>query len=189
VLLAQHVEEQQHFTKRALGKFAEQVEAKFEVQDAKIDSLEAGASKDQSAIEELQLRMAACETNQAKQAQLLQMADANGCITRADLNLGEFDRPINLEVFKILSPKFVSIASIQHAITPFACSCGFPVETWNIQGNTDGRNFSVQFLQNAFTSTKNVDKCVASLKDEEGNWKQFFAEVAKTKHGGIFETC
>ena len=87
MLLAQHVEEQQHFTKRALGKFAEQGEAKFEVQDARIDCLEAGASKDQSAIEELKLRMATCESNQAKQAQWLQMADANGCITRADLNL------------------------------------------------------------------------------------------------------
>ena len=123
VLLAQHVEEQQHFTKRALGKFAEQVEAKFEVHDARIDCLEAGASKDQSAIEELKLRMAACESNQAKQAQLLQMADANGCISRAEFNLGEFDRPISPEVLKILSPKFVSTASIQNSITPFVSSC------------------------------------------------------------------
>ena len=57
LLLSQHVEAQQQFTKSALGKFAEQVEAKFETQDARIDYLEAGANKDQNAIEQLKLRM------------------------------------------------------------------------------------------------------------------------------------
>ena len=147
MLLSQHVEEQQQFTKVALGKFAEQVTAKFETQDARIDLSEISANKDQNAIEELKLRMADCEANQAKQAQLLQMADANGCITRAEVNFGDFDRPVNLEILRIGSPKFVSVASIQNAITPFVCACGSPADTRTIQGNSDGRNFSVQFLQ------------------------------------------
>ena len=132
--------------------------------------------------------MADCEANQAKQAQLLQMADANGCITRAEVNIGDFDRPVNLEILRIGSPKFVSVASIQNAITPFICGIGFPADTWTIQGNSDGRNFSVQFLQNAFTNAKNVDKCVGNLKDKDG-WKTLFAETANKTIDGTFETC
>ena len=189
LLLAEHVAQQQKFTQDTLGKFAEQVTAKFATQDSRIEYLENRANTDQNNLEEIKGRLAACEANQAKQAQLLQLADANGSITRAEVNFGDFDRPVNLEILRIGSPKFVSVASIQNAITPFVVGCGFPIDTWKIQGHTDGRNFSVQFLQNALTSAKNVDKCVGALKDEEGNWKTFFAETAKKNLDGTFETC
>ena len=55
LLLSEHVEQQQNFTRNALGKFAEQVTAKFETQDARIDIVETSANKDQNAIEELKL--------------------------------------------------------------------------------------------------------------------------------------
>ncbi len=71
--------------------------------------------------------MAACEAEQTKQAKALLLADANGCITRADVNMGEFGRPINLEILKIGSSKFLSVAAVQNAT--FIVSCGFPLET------------------------------------------------------------
>ena len=112
LLLAEHVAQQQKFTHDTLGKFAEQVTAKFATQDSRIEYLENRANTDQNDFEGIKGWLAACESNQAKQAQLLQLADANGSITRAEVNFGDFDMPVNLEILRIGSPKFVSVASI-----------------------------------------------------------------------------
>ena len=102
------------------------------------------------------------------------------------MDLDNFERPANLEIVQITSPKIVSLASVENAIKPHMGSLQIPPENWSIVGNTQGKRFSIQFAQNAYTSAKLAQKVTKGLF-VDGSWTAIYAETAKPDREGKFE--
>ena len=73
---------------------------------------------------------------------MLLLANRQGALTHADLDSDDFSRPPNLEIVQITSPKYVSIKSIENAITPYMVAQEIPGKTWSLGGgNPEGKRF------------------------------------------------
>ena len=130
--------------------------------------------------------VAEVQTEQKRQAEALLLANRQGGLTRAELDLDNFERPPNLEIVQISSPKFVSLASVENAIKPYMEPQQISSEIWSIVGNTQGKRFSMQFAQNAYTSAKLAQQVCKGLY-VDGTWKAIYAETAKPNRDGSFE--
>ena len=117
---------------------------------------------------------------------MLVLAERHGKLCQADLDPDDFHRIANLEIVQITSPKYVSIASIENAITPYVVDQGIPANVWSLGENPEGKRFYMEFAQNAFTSAKLAKLVVSNLKTKDG-WTEIFAETAKPNKEGNFE--
>ena len=113
---------------------------------------------------------------------MLLLANRQGALSQADLDSDNFHRPPNLEIVQISSPKFVSLASVENALKPYMESQQISPEIWSLVGNTEGKHFSMQFAQNAFTSAKLAQQVCKGLYSSDG-WK-VFADIAKQNKDG-----
>ena len=71
-----------------------------------------------SNFESMQWLISEVQEEQKRQGEVLLLAGRHGKLTQADLDSDEFNRPPNLEIVQITSPKYVSMASIENAIKP-----------------------------------------------------------------------
>jgi len=143
-------------TKELLGKFHDKMEGRFCAVEGRMGKVETTVSGMATDLTQLQSSIVEIQKEQQRQAEALLLANRTGVLTWADLQSDEFDRPPNIEVVRVSCPKFVSKSSIENALTPFLSDLGYPKETWSVTGNEGGKEFFVQFLQNAFTSAKKV---------------------------------
>jgi hypothetical protein len=165
-------------TKELLGKFHDKIEGRFVAVEGRVGKVETTVSGMATDLTELQSSIVEIQKEQARQAEALLLANRTGVLTWADLQSDEFDRPPNIEVVRVSCPKFVSKSSIENALTPFLSDLGYPKETWSVTGNEGGKEFFVQFLQNALTSAKNVKHVLQNLK-VNGKYRIFMAETVK----------
>ena len=111
-LLEQDVSGQTINTNNVLGKFAAATKKQFAIQDSSIDTLETEGTSCKANNNEMQKTLLAIQEEQTRQAQALLLADKQGAITREEVNKDQFDRPPNLEIIEMRSPKFVSKSAI-----------------------------------------------------------------------------
>ena len=165
-------------TKELLGKFHDKMEGRFCAVEGRMGKVETTVSGMATDLTQLQSSIVEIQKEQQRQAEALLLANRTGVLTWADLQSDEFDRPPNIEVVRVSCPKFVSKSSIENALTPFLSDLGYPKETWSVTGNEGGKEFFVQFLQNALTSAKNVKHVLQNLK-VNGKYRIFMAETVK----------
>ena len=65
-------------------------------------------------------------------------------------------------------------------------------DIWSIVGNSQGKRFSIEFAQNAFTSAKLAQKVCKGLFNEgidgaKGTWTELYADTAKPNREGNFD--
>ena len=80
------------------------------------------------------------QQEQTRQAEALLLANRQGTLTWAELQSDEFDRPPNLEVVRVSSPKYVSKSSTENAVTPSSIPWAFPVTCGRSQETKVGTN-------------------------------------------------
>ena len=165
-------------TKELLGKYHDKMEGRFCAVESRVGKVETTVSGMATDLTQLQSSIVEIQKEQQRQAEALLLANRTGVLTWADLQSDEFDRPPNIEVVRVSCPKFVSKSSIENALTPFLSDLGYPKETWSVTGNEGGKEFFVQFLQNALTSAKNVKHVLQNLK-VNGKYRIFMAETVK----------
>ena len=165
-------------TKELLGKYHDKMEGRFCAVESRVGKVETIVSGLATDLTEMQSSIVEIKKEQARQAEALLLANRTGMLTWSDLQSDEFDRPPNIEVIRVSCPKYVSKSSIENAITPFLSDLGYPKETWSVTGNEGGKEFFVQFLQNALTSAKNVKHVLQNLK-VNGKYRIFMAETVK----------
>ena len=94
------------------------------------------------------------QEEQKRQGEVLLLAGRHGKLTQTDLDSHDFNRPPNLDIVQITSPKYVSLAGIENAIKPYMETQGIPADVLSLGGNPKGKRCSMQFDQNACTSVK-----------------------------------
>jgi len=139
--------------------------------DARVDTLESSHNALGSKVETLEKNI---ETMQKQ----LVMAEQQA-VSRDQIESDKFDRPPNNEVLRISSRKFVSKPAVEAAIEPWmASTCGFERGMWALGGGESGRNFTLRFHSTPLANARNVDKCIGSLKNDDGTFREFIAKRA-----------
>ena len=165
-------------TKELLGKYHDKLSGRFVAVETRVDKVEATVSGLSTDLSAMQSSIVEIQKEQARQAEALLLANRSGVLTWSDLQSDEFDRPSNIEVIRVSSPKYVSKTSVENALSPFLSDLGYPNDIWSVTGNEGGKEFFVQFQQNALTSAKNVKHVLQNLK-VNGKYKIFNAETVK----------
>ena len=187
ILLAEHAQTVASSTNQTLSSFAAATQKQFDVVDTRIDNVEQEINSCKASTEELQKTVAAMQAEQQGLASALVLADRHGSATRQDAEADEFDRPNNKEIIKIYSPKFVAPGEVENTLSPFMEECGFSPDTWKLNSSSNGKDFHIQFLQNALASANHV-KTVCSKLKSNGVWGVFMVNTVKQKPDGSFET-
>jgi len=188
ILLAEHAQTVASSTNQTLSSFAAATQKQFDVVDTRIDNVEQEINSCKASTEELQKTVAAMQAEQQRLASALVLADRHGSVTRQDAEADEFDRPNNQETIKIYSPKFVAPGEVENTLSPFMDECGFSPETWKLNSKSNGKDFEIQFLQNALASASHVKTICSKLKSDDGAWRVFMVSTVKKKPDGSFET-
>ena len=168
-----------------LATFGEGIQEQLGQVNSRVTNVENDTSELKTEVKQMRALVAEVQTEQKRQADALLLANRGG-LTRAELDLDNFERPANLEIVSITSPKFVSLASVENAIKPHMGSLQIPSENWSIVGNTQGKRFTMQFAQNAYTSAKLAQQVCKGLF-VDGSWTAIYAETAKPDREGNFE--
>jgi hypothetical protein len=187
VLLAEHAQTTTNATNQALSSFVVATQKQFEIVDTRIDNVEREVETCKANNDELQKTVASMQAEQQRLASALVLADRHGSVTRQEADADEFDRPTNQEIIKIFSPKFVAPGEVENTLSPFMEECGFSPETWKLNSSSNGKDFHIQFLQNALASANHV-KTVCSKLKSNGVWRVFMVNTVKQKPDGSFET-
>ena len=187
VLLAEHAQTTTNATNQALSSFVVATQKQFEIVDTRIDNVEREVETCKANNDELQKTVASMQAEQQRLASALVLADRHGSVTRQDAEADEFDRPTNQEIIKICSPKFVAPGEVENTLSPFMEECGFSPDTWKLNSSSNGKDFHIQFLQNALASANHV-KTVCSKLKSNGVWRVFMVNTVKQKPDGSFET-
>jgi len=187
-LLSQHTEQ----NSRTLATFGEGIQEKLEQFNCRVSNVETDTSEFKSEVKHMRELVAEVQIEQKRQADALLLANRKEGLSKADLDMDNFSRPPNLEIVQISSPKFVSIANVENAIKPYMESQQISSDIWNIVGNSQGKRFSMQFAQNAFTSAKLAQKVCKGLFNEgidgaKGTWTELYADTAKPNRDGTFD--
>jgi hypothetical protein len=146
--------------------------------DARVDTLEASQSAVQSEVQLLR-------AGQARMEEQLRLANSNA-LTREEVDSDVFDRPMDLSIIRISSPKFATKVAIEDAITPWLTNAGVSRDQWTLSGNTTGRKFNVNFLLNPLSAARLVGECLAALKDDNGKWIEIFVTLVSRERVKLF---
>jgi len=168
-----------------LAAFGHQIDAKFAEQTAAINEVKDRVDKVESRQDGLHSELEELRAGQARLQASLHIANKSA-ITREDLDQDLFDRPPDLSIIKISSQKFASKTAVEDAITPWLASCGLARDIWTITGRPSGKRFYVKFLQNPLSAGKLVRECLSTLKDEDGNWKNFDVKLVTGQSCKLF---
>ena len=168
-----------------LEAFGRQIDSKFAEQGAAINEVKGRVDKVESRQDGLHSEMEELKAAQGRLEASLHIANKSA-ITREDLDHDLFDRPPNLSIIKISSQKFASKMAVEDAITPWLSSCGVPRDIWTITGRPKGKRFFVEFLQNPLSAAKLVKECLGNLKDENGDWKDFYVKLVTGESCKLF---
>ena len=168
-----------------LATFGEGIQEQLGAVNDRVSNVEGETAELKSEVKQMRTLVAEVQSEQKRQAEVLLLAQRGG-LTRAELDLDNFERPANLEIVQITSPKYVSLASVENAIKPHMGSLQIPDDHWTVVGNTQGKRFSIQFAQNAYTSAKLAQKVTKGLF-VDGSWTAIYAETAKPDRAGKFE--
>ena len=185
ILLSEALEQTTTRNTKLLAAFGEGIQEQLGQVNSRVTNVENDTSELKTEVKQMRALVAEVQTEQKRQADALLLANRGG-LTRAELDLDNFERPANLEIVSITSPKFVSLASVENAIKPHMGSLQIPSENWSIVGNTQGKRFTMQFAQNAYTSAKLAQQVCKGLF-VDGSWTAIYAETAKPDREGNFE--
>ena len=181
ILHATMLEEQNTRSAKAsnelLSDFTKATEARFKQHDNQIASINERVGGVQATQDQHGEKLTQLEQDQKQLRDALRLANEHS-LTRDMVETDQFDRPPNIEIVRISAGRFVSKISVENAIRPWLGEAEIPEESWKLVGGTpNGRNFVLRFLQNPYTSAKLVNDCLGKLKDEEGNWRKFEADM------------
>ena len=168
VLLSEALDQTQSRTTKLLATFGEGIQEQLGVVNDRVSNVESETAELKSEVNIMRSLVAEVQSEQKRQAEVLLLAQRGG-LTRTELDLDNFERPANLEIVQITSPKFVSMASVENAIKPHMGSLQIPDDHWSLVGNTQGKRFTIQFAQNAYTSAKLAQKVTKGLY-VDGSW-------------------
>ena len=185
MLLSEALDQTQARNSKILATFGEGIQEQLGAVNDRVSNVENETVELKTEVKQMRALVAEVQTEQKRQAEALLLANRGG-LTRAELDLDNFERPANLEIVQISSPKFVSLASVENAIKPHMGSLQIPPENWSIVGNTQGKRFTMQFAQNAYTSAKLAQQVCKGLF-VDGSWTAIYAETAKPDRDGNFE--
>ena len=185
MLLSEALDQTQARNTKILATSGEGIQEQLGMVNNRVSNVENETIELKTEVKHMRALVAEVQTEQKRQAEALLLANRGG-LTRAELDLDNFERPANLEIVQISSPKFVSLASVENAIKPYMGTLPIPSENWSIVGNTQGKRFSMQFAQNAYTSAKLAQQVCKGLYID-GTWTAIYAETAKPNRDGNFE--
>ena len=185
MLLSEALDQTQSRNTQLLATFGEGIQEQLGAVNDRVSNVEGETAELKSEVKQMRTLVAEVQSEQKRQAEVLLLAQRGG-LTRAELDLDNFERPANLEIVQISSPKYVSLASVENAIKPHMGSLQIPDDHWTVVGNTQGKRFSIQFAQNAYTSAKLAQKVTKGLF-VDGSWTAIYAETAKPDREGKFE--
>ena len=185
VLLSEALDQTHTRTSKLLATFGEGIQEQLGVVNARVSNVESETAELKSEVNIMRSLVAEVQSEQKRQAEVLLLAQRGG-LTRTELDLDNFERPANLEIVQITSPKFVSMASVENAIKPHMGSLQIPDDHWTLVGNTQGKRFTIEFAQNPYTSAKLAQKVTKGLY-VDGSWTSIFAQTAKPDREGNFE--
>ena len=185
MLLSEALDQTQARNSKILATFGAGIQEQLGAVNDRVSNVEGETAELKSEVKQMRTLVAEVQSEQKRQAEVLLLAQRGG-LTRAELDLDNFERPANLEIVQISSPKYVSLASVENAIKPHMGSLQIPDDHWTVVGNTQGKRFSIQFAQNAYTSAKLAQKVTKGLF-VDGSWTAIYAETAKPDREGKFE--
>ena len=185
MLLSEALDQTQARNSQLLATFGEGIQEQLGAVNDRVSNVEGETAELKSEVKQMRTLVAEVQSEQKRQAEVLLLAQRGG-LTRAELDLDNFERPANLEIVQISSPKYVSLASVENAIKPHMVSLQIPDDHWTVVGNIQGKRFSIQFAQNAYTSAKLAQKVTKGLF-VDGSWTAIYAETAKPDREGKFE--
>ena len=102
-------------TKELFGKYHDKLNGRFVAVDNRVDNVEATVSGLSTDLSAMKSSIVEIQKEQARQAEALLLANRSGVLTWSDLQSDEFDRPPNIEVIRVSSPKYVSKTSVENA--------------------------------------------------------------------------
>ncbi len=138
-----------------------------------------------ASTEELRHTVLAMQAEQKRQGKALALADRHGSVTRQEVNADEFDRPNIEEIIEVFSAKFVAPAAVANSISPFMEECGLAPETWKLNSFSSGKDFQVQFLQNAFSGASHVRTANSKTRVENSG----LSWLTQSRKQWCFRTC
>ena len=135
MLLSEALDQTQARNTKILATFGEGIQEQLGAVNDRVSNVENETVELKTEVKQMRALVAEVQTEQKRQAEALLLANRGG-LTRAELDLDNFERPANLEIVQISSPKFVSLASVENAIKPYMGTLQIPPENLSIVGNT-----------------------------------------------------
>ena len=119
-----------------LATFGEGINEQLGLVNKRVENVKHATCELKSNFESMQRLISEVQEEQKRQGEVLLLAGRHGKLTQADLDSDEFNRPTNLEIVQTTSPKFVSLASIENAITPYMVTQNISDEVWRVEGKS-----------------------------------------------------
>ena len=100
-------------------------------------------------------------------------------VSREDVESTQFDRPPNKEIIKINAHRYVTKASVLVAVEPWLRGAGISSDQFTLVGHAPaGKRFTIKFPYNPLIAARLAHDALQALKDEDENWKEFYATLA-----------
>ena len=160
-------------------------DAKFQVQDAKLDELhkqfqQLRTSQDELGKDNTNLRreMESLSTSMARAEQ--------ATVTQAEIDAEDFSREPRLNVLRVGSEKLLSKAAVATAIDPWLSRLGIPADQIILNGPAAGSQFELSFQGAGMLAADRARKANRLLRKPDGSWEEIFGITAASENAKLF---